>query len=99
MKAIYSIFLMVAAVALLALSVPVHASQVDDASNQPPGTRMCSKPTFRVMISKSGPGTALLPDGNCLRRIPQVVSPGDRGWLARVEAVDNRLEVKGETPG
>ena len=30
MKAIYSIFLMVAAVALLAFSVPVHASQVDD---------------------------------------------------------------------
>ncbi len=30
MKAIYSIFLMVAAVALLALSVPVHASKMDD---------------------------------------------------------------------
>ena len=30
MKAIYSISLMVAAVALLALSVPVHASKMDD---------------------------------------------------------------------
>ena len=30
MKAIYSIFLMVAAVALLALSVPVYASSMDD---------------------------------------------------------------------
>jgi hypothetical protein len=30
MKTIYSIFLMVAAVPLLALSVPVHASKMDD---------------------------------------------------------------------
>ena len=30
MKATYSIFLMVAAVALLAISMPVHASKMDD---------------------------------------------------------------------
>ena len=55
MKAMYSVALLVAMTVLLVISVPVHASKMDDRiANHLPKSRMCSRPTSITMILRSG---------------------------------------------
>lgn len=53
-KTIYPVALMVAVVALLVINMPLYASKMDDSSNHPQRIPMCSTPTSRGMILKSG---------------------------------------------
>jgi osmotically-inducible protein OsmY len=99
MKAIYSISLMVAAVALLALSVPVHASEMDDRIESSARDSYVFKTYLKgddiKIQSKDGAVT-----------LTGVVSEESRRGLAKetvaglpgVTSVDNRLEVKGASP-
>ena len=99
MKAKYSIALMVAAVALLALSVPVHASKMDDQIVSSAKKSYVFKTYLKdddiKIQSKDGAVT-----------LTGIVSEESHKSLARetvaglpgVKTVDNRLEVKGERP-
>jgi hyperosmotically inducible periplasmic protein len=99
MKAIYSIFIMVAAVALLALGTPVHASDMDD--------RIESSARDSYVFKTFLKGDAIniqSKDGDVT--LTGVVSEESRRELAKetvaglpgVKSVDNRLEVKGTSP-
>ena len=97
MKAIYSISLMVAAVALLALSMPVYASKMDDRIESSAKKSYVFKTYLKdddiKIQSKDGVVT-----------LTGIVSEESHKSLARetvaglpgVKSVDNRLEVKGE---
>ena len=99
MKAKYSIALMVAAVALLALSVPVHASKMDDRIVSSAKKSYVFKTYLKdddiKIQSKDGAVT-----------LTGIVSEESHKSLARetvaglpgVKTVDNRLEVKGQRP-
>jgi hyperosmotically inducible protein len=99
MKAIYSLTLMIAAVALLTLTVPVHASKTDD--------RIQS--TFRMsyvfqtylksddikLQSRDGVVTMT---GTVSEEFHKSLAQETVAGLPGVKFVDNRIEVKGERP-
>jgi hyperosmotically inducible protein len=99
MKVKYSTALMVAAVALLALSMPVHASKMDDQIVSSAKKSYVFKTYLKdddiKIQSKDGAVT-----------LTGIVSEESHKSLARetvaglpgVKSVDNRLEVKGESP-
>jgi hyperosmotically inducible periplasmic protein len=99
MKTIYSISLMVAAVALLALSMPVQASQMDDRIESTARNSYVFKTFLQnddVKIeSKDGNVTltGIVAD-NFNKSLAQETMAG----LPGVISVDNRLEVKGTPP-
>jgi hyperosmotically inducible protein len=99
MKAIYSIFLMVAAAALLAISMPVCASEMDDRIESSARDSYVFKTYLKgddIKIQSSEGAVTLT----------GVVSEESRRGLAKetvaglpeVKSVDNRLEVKGASP-
>jgi osmotically-inducible protein OsmY len=97
MKAIYSISLMVAAVALLVTSVPVHASTMDDRIESSARKSYVFKTYLKgddiKIQSKDGvvslTGTVSEESHKSLAQETVASLPG-------VKSVDNRLEVKGE---
>jgi len=99
MKAMYSVALMVAAVALLAISVPVHASKTDDriesSAKKSYVFRTYLKDDDIKIQSKDGvvslTGTV---SGEHHKSLAQETVAG----LPGVKSVDNKLEVKGEGP-
>jgi hyperosmotically inducible protein len=99
MKAIYSIFLMVAAVVLLAFSVPVQASQMDDRIESSARKSYVFKTYLKAddikIESKDGAVTltGIVAD-NFNKSLAQETMAG----LPGVKSVDNRLEVKGAPP-
>jgi osmotically-inducible protein OsmY len=99
MKAIYSIFLMVAAVALLALSVPVHASQVDDRIESTARNSYVFKTYLQGDDIKIGSRDGVVTlTGTVSEESHKSLARETVAGLPGVEAVDNRLEVKGERP-
>lgn len=99
MKAIYSISLMVAAVALLALSVPVHASKMDSRIESSAKQSYLFKTYLQgddiKIESREGAVTltGIVAD-NFHKSLAQETVAG----LPGVKSVDNRLEVKGAPP-
>jgi hyperosmotically inducible periplasmic protein len=99
MKVTYSISLMVAAVALLAISMPVRASEMDDRIESSARNSYVFKTYLKGDDIKiqSNDGAVILTG---------VVSEESRRGLAKetvaglpeVKSVDNRLEVKGASP-
>ena len=99
MKAIYSIFLMVAAVALLALSVPVHASQVDDRIESTARNSYVFKTYLQGDDIKIGSRDGVVTlTGTVSEESHKSLARETVAGLPGVEAADNRLEVKGERP-
>jgi hyperosmotically inducible periplasmic protein len=98
-KAIYSVALMVAAVALLAISMPVHASTMDDRIESTAKKSYVFKTYLKddaiEIQSKDGAvtltGTVSEESHKSLARETVASLPG-------VKTVDNKLEVKGERP-
>jgi len=99
MKVIYSISLMVAAVAVLALSVAVHASTMD---NRIESSAMKSY-VFKTYLKgddiniKSKDGVVAL-TGTVSEESHKSLAQETVASLPGVKSVDNRLEVKGEQP-
>ena len=99
MKVIYSISLMVAAVAVLALSVAVHASTMD---NRIESSAMKSY-VFKTYLKgddiniKSKDGVVAL-TGTVSEESHKSLAQETVASLPGVKSVDNRLEVKGEHP-
>src|ERR1035437_770139 len=100
MKTIYRlVVVMVAAVALLALSVPVHASQMDDRIESTARKSYVFKALLQgddiKIESRDGDVTltGIVAD-NFSKSLAQETLAGIPG----VKSVDNRLEVKGEPP-
>jgi hyperosmotically inducible protein len=99
MKAMYSVVLMVAAVALLVTSVPVHASTMDDRIQASAEKSYVFKTYLKdddiKIQSKDGvvslTGTVSEESHKSLAQETVASLPG-------VKSVDNRLEVKGEHP-
>ncbi|QSV46484.1 BON domain-containing protein [Geobacter benzoatilyticus] len=99
MKRLYSLFLMAAAVALLATSVPAHASSMDDRIESSAKKTHVFKTYLKndkVRVdSRDGvvtlTGTVSEESHKSLAQETVVGLPG-------VKSVDNRLEVKGERP-
>ena len=99
MKAIYSISLTAAAVALLALSVPVHASEMD--------SRIASsaKQSYVFKTYLHGDDIKIQSSDGAVT-LTGIVSEESHKSLAQetveglpgVKSVDNRLELKGESP-
>ena len=99
MKAIYSAALMVAAVALLAFMRLRTLPKRMTASNHPPNSRMCSRPTSKnddiKIHSKDG---AVTLTGNVSEESHKSLAQETVAGLPGVKSVDNKLEVKGERP-
>ncbi|MFH1146486.1 MAG: BON domain-containing protein [Pseudomonadota bacterium] len=99
MKAIYSIFLMVVTVALLAISVPGHASEMDDRIESTARGSYVFKTFLKgddiKIESRDGAVTltGIVAD-NVHKSLAQETAAGIPG----VKSVDNRLEVKGAPP-
>ena len=99
MKAIYSIFLMVAAVALLVLSVPVHASKMDRRIESSAKQSYLFK-TYLLgddIKIESRDGAVTL-TGIVTEEFHKALAQETVANLPGVNSVDNRLEVKGERP-
>ena len=99
MKAIYSISLMVAAVALLAISVPVHASKIDDRIESSARKSYVFK-TYLMSDDiniKSKDGIVTL-TGTVSEEYNKSLAQETVASLPGVKSVDNRLEVKGDRP-
>ena len=99
MKAIYSIFLMVAAVALLAISVPVHASTMDDRIESTARKSYVFKTYLQADDIKiqSRDGVVTL-TGIVSEDYHKSLAQETVAGLPGVKSVDNRLEVKGAPP-
>ena len=99
MKAIYSISLMVVAVALLAISMPVHASTMDDriesTARQSHVFRTYLKADDIKIQSKDGVVTLT---GSVSEESHKSLAQETVAGLPGVETVDNRLEVKDAPP-
>ncbi len=99
MKAIYSISLMVAAVALLAISMPVHASKTDDRIESSAKKSYVFKTYLKdddiKIQSKDG---AVTLTGTVSEESHKSLAQETVAGLPGVKSVDNRLEVKGERP-
>ncbi|MFA4918492.1 MAG: BON domain-containing protein [Thermodesulfovibrionales bacterium] len=99
MKAIYSIFLMVAAVALLSLGVPVHASTMDDRIQASAEKSYVFKTYLKdddiKIQSKDGVVTLT---GIVANEFHKSLAQETLAGLPGVKSVDNRLELKGAPP-
>ena len=99
MKAIYSISLMVAAVALLAISMPVHASKMDDRIESTAKKSYVFKTYLKdddiKIQSRDG---AVTLTGTVSEESHKSLARETVAGLPGVKSVDNRLEVKGERP-
>jgi len=100
MKAMYRlVVIMVAAVALLALSVPVHASKMDDRIELTARNSYVFKTYLQADDIKiqSMDGVVTL-TGTVSEESHKSLAGETVAGLPGVETVDNRLEVKGERP-
>jgi hyperosmotically inducible protein len=99
MKAIYSISLMVVAVALLSISMPVHASKTDDRIESSARKSYVFKTYLKAddikIQSKDGVVTLT---GSVSEESHKSLAGETVAGLPGVKTVDNRLEVKGERP-
>jgi len=99
MKVKYSISLMVAAVVLLALSIPVHASKMDDqivsSAKKSYAFKNYLKGDDIKIQSKDG---AVTLTGTVSQESHKTLAQETVAGLRGVKTVDNRLEVKGESP-
>jgi osmotically-inducible protein OsmY len=99
MKTVYSLFLTVAAVALLAISVPVHASDLDDSIESSAQKSHVFKTYLKddniKVDSKDGVVTLT---GTVSEESHKSLAENTVEGLPGVKSVDNRLEVKGERP-
>jgi len=99
MKAIYSIALMVAAVALLALGLPVHASTMDDRIESSAKKSYVFKTYLKdddiKIESRDG---AVTLTGIVVNEFHKSLAQETLAGLPRVKNVDNRLEIKGAPP-
>ena len=99
MKAIYSISLMVAAVALLALSMPVQASTMDDRIESSAKKSYVFKTYLKdddiKIQSKDG---AVTLTGIVSEEYHKSLAQETLAGLPGVKSVDNRLELKGAAP-
>ncbi len=99
MKALYSLFLIVAAVALLATSIPVHASSLDDRIESSAKKSYVFKTYLKDDDIKvdSEDGVVTL-TGTVSEESHKSLAEDTVEGLPGVKSVDNRLEVKGERP-
>ena len=99
MKAIYSISLMVAAVALLAFSVPVHASKMDSRIELSAKQSYVFKTYLKDDDIKiqSVDGVVTL-TGTVSEESHKSLAQETVAGLPGVETVENRLEIKGAPP-
>jgi len=99
MKAIYSAALMVAAVALLVISAPVHASKTDDRIESSARKSYVFKTYLKEddikIQSKNG---AVTLTGIVSEEYHKSLAQETMAGLPGVKSVDNRLEVKGSPP-
>ena len=99
MKTIYSLSLMVAAVALLALGVPAYASKTDDRIESSAKKSYVFKTYLKEddikIDSKDG---AVTLTGTVSEESHKSLAQETVAGLPGVKSVDNRLEVKGERP-
>lgn len=99
MKAMYRIALMVAAVALLAISMPVYASKTDDRIESSAKKSYVFKTYLKgddiKIQSKDGVVTLT---GTVAEESHKSLAQETVASLPGVKSVDNRLEVKGERP-
>ncbi len=99
MKAIYSAALMVAAVALLVVSVPVHASKMDDRIESSARKSHVFKTYLKdddiKIVSKDGVVTLT---GIVAEEYHKPLAQETVAGLPGVKSVDNRLEVIGAPP-
>jgi hyperosmotically inducible protein len=99
MKVKYSIFVMIAAVALLAISVPLYASKTDDriessARNSHVFKTYLKNDDIKVQ-SKDG---AVTLTGTVSEESRKSLAQETVASLSGVKTVDNKLEVKGDRP-
>jgi len=99
MKAMYRVALMVAAVALLAISMPVYASNMDDRIESSAKNSYVYKTYLKgdsiKIQSKDGVVTLT---GSVSEESHKSLAQETVADLPGVKSVDNRLEVKGERP-
>ena len=99
MKAIYSAALMVAAVALLVISAPVHASKTDDRIESSARKSYVFKTYLKEddikIQSKNG---AVTLTGIVSEEYHKSLAQETMAGLPGVKSVDNRLEIKGAPP-
>jgi hyperosmotically inducible protein len=99
MKARYSISLMVLAIALLAISIPVHASKTDDRIESSARKSYVFKTFLKAddikIQSKDGVVTLT---GSVSEESHKSLAGETIAGLPGVKTVDNKLEVKGERP-
>ncbi len=99
MKAMYRVALMVAAVALLTLSMPVHATKMDDRIESSAKTSYVFKTYLKgddiKIQSKDGVVTLT---GSVSEESHKSLAKETVAGLPGVKSVDNRLEVKGARP-
>jgi len=99
MKTIYSLSLMVAAVALLVISAPVHASKTDDRIESSARKSYVFKTYLKEddikIQSKNG---AVTLTGIVAEEYHKSLAQETMAGLPGVKSVDNRLEVKGAPP-
>jgi len=99
MKAMYRVALMVAAVALLTISMPVHATKMDDRIESSAKTSY----VFRTYLKgddikiQSKDGVVTL-TGSVSEESHKSLAKETVAGLPGVKSVDNRLEVKGARP-
>ena len=99
MKAMYSIALMMASVVLLVISVPVHASKMDDRIE----SSAMKSHVFKTYLKgddikiQSNDGIVAL-TGTVSEESHKSLAQETVASLPGVKSVDNRLEVKGERP-
>ena len=98
-KAIYSVALMVAAMALLAINVPAYATKMDDRIESSAKKSYVFKTYLKnddiKVQSKDG---AVTLTGNVSQESHKSLAQETVAGLPGVKSVDNRLEVKGEHP-
>ena len=99
MKTIYSVALMAAVMAVLALGVPVHASKMDDriesSAKQSYVYKTYLKDDDIKIESKNG---AVTLTGTVSEESHKSLAQETVAGLPGVKSVDNKLEVKGERP-
>lgn len=99
MKAMYSVALMVAAVVLLVISVPVHASTMDDRIQASAEKSYVFKTYLKgddIKIQSKDGVVSLT--GTVSEESHKSLAQETVAGLPGVKSVDNRLEVKGEHP-
>jgi hyperosmotically inducible periplasmic protein len=98
-KAIYSVSLMVAAIALLAISLPVHASKMDDRIESTAKKSYVFKTYLKddAIKIQSRDGAVTL-TGTVSEESHKSLAKETVASLPGVKTVDNRLEVKEERP-